>query len=129
MNSTAEERSFRPSKELPVTASEWVVEGTSENFQQVVVEGSRARPVVIDFWAPWCGPCRALAPLLEKLAADHRGAFVLAKVNVDENPNTAAQFNVRAIPMMAFFKNGELAGTVTGVQSKDAIVKIILIVD
>jgi thioredoxin 1 len=80
-------------------------------------------PVVVDFWAEWCGPCRMLGPILDQLADEQTGALKVAKVNVDESPNLAAQFNVRAIPMMAFFKGGQLAGTVTGVQSKDALLK------
>ncbi len=80
-------------------------------------------PVVVDFWAEWCGPCRMLGPILDQLADEQTGTLKVAKVNVDESPNLAAQFNVRAIPMMAFFKGGQLAGTVTGVQSKDALLK------
>jgi thioredoxin 1 len=80
-------------------------------------------PVVVDFWAEWCGPCRMLGPILDQLADEQSGSLKVGKVNVDENPNLAAQFNVRAIPMMAFFKGGQLAGTVTGVQSKDALLK------
>ena len=86
------------------------------------VKGSQI-PVVVDFWAEWCGPCRMLGPILDQLADEQTGTLKVGKVNVDENPNLAAQFNVRAIPMMAFFKGGQLAGTVTGVQSKDALLK------
>lgn len=91
------------------------------NFETEVKSSSV--PVVVDFWAEWCGPCRMLGPILDQLADEQGNTLKVGKVNVDENPNLAAQFNVRAIPMMAFFKNGELAGTVTGVQSKDALLK------
>ncbi len=91
------------------------------NFE-TEVKGSEV-PVVVDFWAEWCGPCRMLGPILDQLADENAGTLKVGKVNVDENQNLAAQFNVRAIPMMAFFKGGQLAGTVTGVQSKDALLK------
>ncbi|MFM8274070.1 MAG: thioredoxin [Gemmata sp.] len=104
-----------------MTASEWVVEGTSENFQQVVVEGSRARPVVIDFWAPWCGPCRALAPLLEKLAAEKSGGFLLVKVNTDEQPDLAQAFQVSGIPAVFAIRDGKLANHFTGVLPEEAL--------
>ena len=102
-------------------ASANVLNLTDANFQSEV-SGSTV-PVLVEFWAEWCGPCRMLGPNLDQIADEKNGTYKIAKVNVDENPNIAAQFNVRAIPMMAFFKNGLLAGTVTGVQSKDAIVK------
>lgn len=91
------------------------------NFE-TEVNGSEV-PVVVDFWAEWCGPCRMLGPILDQLADENTGTLKVGKVNVDENEKLAAQFNVRAIPMMAFFKGGQLAGTVTGVQSKDALLK------
>ena len=91
------------------------------NFQTEI--SSATVPVLVDFWAEWCGPCRMLGPILDQIADEKGAAYKITKVNVDESPNTAAQFNVRAIPMMAFFKNGQLVDTITGVQSKDAIVR------
>lgn len=80
-------------------------------------------PVIVDFWAEWCGPCRMLGPILEDLAKEQGDKVKICKVNVDEAPNLSAKFNVRSIPMIIFFKNGEAKETVVGVQSKDALTK------
>src|SRR3954465_14828837 len=85
-----------------------IVDVDSTSFQQVVIEGSRERPVVVDFWAPWCGPCRALGPILEKLAAEYEGRFVLAKVNSDDNAELSARYGVRGIPNVKAFSGGEM---------------------
>jgi thioredoxin 1 len=100
-------------------ASESLVTLTEANFSSEVQKSTV--PVIVDFWAEWCGPCRMLTPILEDLAKDKAGAVKIGKVNVDENPNLAAQFNVRSIPMLVFFKDGEAKETVVGVQSKDAL--------
>jgi len=78
-------------------------------------------PVLVDFWAPWCGPCKAIAPILEELATDFSGKVRIGKVNVDDHNELAAQFNVRAIPTMLLFKDGALVETLVGMQSKDAL--------
>jgi len=75
----------------------------------------------VDAWAEWCGPCRTLAPILDQLAAESDGRYKIAKLNVDENPRTAAQFNIRSIPTLLIFKNGLLADQIIGVQPKQAI--------
>jgi putative thioredoxin len=84
-----------------------VVEVTDETFEQVVVEGSKERPVVVDMWAEWCGPCRVLTPILEKVAEERDGAFTLAKLDTDANPMTAASFGVQSIPTVVAFKDGK----------------------
>jgi thioredoxin 1 len=102
-------------------ASANVVTLNESNFQSEI--GSATTPVVVDFWAEWCGPCRMLGPILDQIADEKIGAVKVAKVNVEESPNLAAQFNVRAIPLLAFFKGGQLKDSVAGVQSKDAIMR------
>src|SRR5580765_3617420 len=102
-------------------ASANVVTLTEGNFQTEIQNATM--PVVVDFWAEWCGPCRMLGPILDQIADEKAGAVKVAKVNVDDSPNLAAKFNVRAIPMLAYFKGGEFKESVAGVQSKDAIVR------
>jgi putative thioredoxin len=84
-----------------------VVEATDQNFVQAVVEESKNRPVVVDLWASWCGPCRTLGPILEKVADERGGAFLLAKLDVDANPYTAGQFGVQSIPTVVAFRDGQ----------------------
>lgn len=91
-----------------------VVDVSGANFEQVVLEGSKKAPVLVDFWAPWCAPCRALTPILEQLAEEYGGRFKLAKVNSDENQALAAQFGVRGIPNVKAFVKGELADEFAG---------------
>jgi putative thioredoxin len=99
----------------------WKVVATDSNFTETVVEASAARPVLVDFWAPWCGPCRTLMPMLDRIADDYAGRFTLAKVNTDEQPGTATHFGIRSIPTVMLFHDGRAVGQFVGVQPEQAI--------
>ena len=101
-------------------ASENVVTLSDESFQEAIA--AEGAPVLVDFWAEWCGPCKAIAPILDEIADEHAGAVTIAKLNVDEAPNTAREFEVMSIPTMLVFKNGEQVAKMIGAKSKDAIV-------
>lgn len=88
----------------------------TDNWQEEVLSSST--PVLVDFWAEWCGPCRALTPILEDLAKDFDGKLKIVKVNVDENPDLASEFGVRSIPTLLVFKGGQLKGQMVGVMPK-----------
>lgn len=94
---------------------------TAAEFDVEVVKTSQAVPVVVDFWAPWCAPCKVLKPILEKLAAEYRGRLVLAKVNTDENPQISAKFGVRSIPSVKGFVNGDVVAEFTGALPESAV--------
>ncbi|MBP9673706.1 MAG: thioredoxin [Bacteriovoracaceae bacterium] len=97
------------------------VKGDNSNFEQLVLKSGQ--PVVVDFWAEWCGPCKALAPVLEEIASDVNGKAHVVKVNVDENPELAQKYGIRGIPTLIFFKNGEAQATLVGNQPKGEIVR------
>jgi thioredoxin 1 len=92
---------------------------TDETFGVDVLQSSA--PVLVDFWAEWCGPCRAIAPSLEELGAEYAGKMEIVKVNIDENPETPTQFGVRGIPTLMIFKDGKLAATQVGAAPKSAL--------
>jgi thioredoxin 1 len=102
-------------------ASEKVKTFTDADFEQSVKDGL----VLVDFWAEWCAPCRRLAPTVDQLAEDYNGRMVVAKVNIDENPETPNRFFIRGIPTLLLFKNGDLKETIVGLAAKDDLVRVI----
>ena len=91
-----------------------VLDITDATFQTAVIEESKTRPVVVDFWAPWCGPCRILGPIIESVAAEYEGDIALVKLNVDENPQVSAQYRVQSIPAVKAFRDGRVVNEFTG---------------
>lgn len=96
---------------------------TESNFKEEVLNSSK--PVLVDFWASWCGPCRMLSPVIEEIAAEKSETLKVGKVNVDEEPALATQFGVVSIPMLVLFKNGKAVKTSVGYQPKEEILKFI----
>ena len=100
--------------------SEKIVHISDTSFEQDVLKAPR--PVLIDFWAEWCGPCKAIAPMLSEIAAEYRDKVTIVKLNVDENPKISQRFNVRSIPTLILFKNGQVEGQKVGAPRKSDLV-------
>jgi thioredoxin 1 len=94
---------------------------TDQNFQSAILEADKV--ALVDFWAAWCGPCMMLGPVIEELAGEYEGKAIVAKVNVDENPGTAAKYGIRSIPTMLVIKNGQVVDQMVGAMPKTAIAK------
>jgi len=94
---------------------------TDDTFTRDVIDASSSRPVLVDAWAEWCGPCRMIAPALEQLAAESNGRYTIAKLNVDENPRTSHEYGIRSIPTMLIFKRGKVVDQILGAVPKQAI--------
>ena len=104
-------------------ADDKVIHVTDQDFETQVLKSDI--PTLVDFWAPWCGPCKAIGPMINELAGEYDGKVKIAKMNVDENPETPGKYGIRAIPTLIFFKDGDVADQVTGAVGKTQLVAMI----
>lgn len=105
--------------------SENIAQVSDKDFQAEVIEASKAQPVMVDFWADWCRPCHMLAPTVDEIAREYTGKLKVVKLNVDENNNSAFQFNIRGIPTLLVFKGGQVVDQLQGAVPKDQIEKVL----
>jgi thioredoxin 1 len=103
--------------------SERIVHVTDDSFEQEVLQSSN--PVLVDYWADWCGPCKMIAPVLDEIADEYDGRIRIAKLNIDENPNTPPRYGIRGIPTLMLFKAGEVEATKVGAVSKSQLTAFI----
>ena len=103
--------------------SEHIVHLTDDSFESEVLQASE--PVLVDYWADWCGPCKMIAPVLDEIAGEYAGKLKIAKLNIDENPNTPPKYGIRGIPTLMLFKGGEVEATKVGAVSKSQLTAFI----
>ena len=103
--------------------SKRIVHVTDDSFEQEVLQASR--PVLVDYWADWCGPCKMIAPVLDEIADEYKGRIRIAKLNIDDNPNTPPRYGIRGIPTLMLFKEGEVEATKVGAVSKSQLTAFI----
>jgi thioredoxin 1 len=103
--------------------SEQIVHVTDDNFEAEVLKSSQ--PVLVDYWAEWCGPCKMIAPVLDEIASEYDGKIKVAKLNIDDNPNTPPRYGIRGIPTLMLFKDGEVEATKVGAVSKSQLTAFI----
>ncbi len=104
-------------------SAEAVLHVTDDSFEKEIIKADK--PALVDFWAPWCGPCKALGPTVEELAAEYKDRVIISKLNIDDNPATAGKYGVRSIPTLLLFKNGEVLDTVIGLVPKERLETLI----